>query len=258
VRILWITDIHADKKTEKEKEELLCRLEAARSDVLFLTGDIAEGEITALFLEDLWERFRKPVFFVLGNHDYHGSFLEDKRRDFSEKYSKDLVYLPSMEGVDLGNGRGLVGIDNWYNLLDHPEREQRLEDFEAVLDFQGCDKKVLESICQELCDKAIEELDLKLKKAFASYREIDILMHVPPFYPRLIYGEMGAKDPFAFCWSCHPLGQFLMGQLKKHPHISVRIFSGHTHKKGFYKPLSNLEVRIGNPASCIQIANSFA
>jgi predicted MPP superfamily phosphohydrolase len=249
--MLWISDIHGDKKTEKELLALIDSLDSSRASSICITGDIAEGNHIDWFLERLYQKVKKPILFVLGNHDYHHTGINKRYLDFSKRYTSGIVYVPSIDVIELDEGVGLIGIDNWYNLSDHPchRMQERLQDFDFIEELNPLGKDELVTFFEKASEKSIEELDRKLTLGCKKHKKLYVLMHVPPFHPHYFYGEEISDNPWAFCFSCDPIGRFLIEFMQKHSDHAITVLSGHTHIQGSYQPLINLEALVASPCS---------
>ena len=70
VKLSWATDIHLDHASEAARRRF-CQSVQEQADALVVTGDIAESHILVSALESLATLTERPVYFVLGNHDYY-------------------------------------------------------------------------------------------------------------------------------------------------------------------------------------------
>ena len=70
MRLAWLTDIHlnfvgtAARRALMEKVERVC-------DAVVISGDIAESHDVEGYLTEMEEIVQKPIYFVLGNHDFY-------------------------------------------------------------------------------------------------------------------------------------------------------------------------------------------
>lgn len=108
-----MSDIHGDKKTEKELLDFIDTLDSSRASSICITGNIAEDHHIDWFLERLYQKVEKPIFF-LGNHDYHHTGINKRYLDFSKRYTSGIVYVPAIDVIELDEGIGLIGIDRIY------------------------------------------------------------------------------------------------------------------------------------------------
>lgn len=135
LRIGQISDIHSgsfyNKKAVLGGVEMLLR---EKTDVIFFTGDLVNGEATEMNdYQDIFSKVKAPlgVFSTLGNHDYgdYGDWnsIADKQRNH-----RDLIATHKNMGWDLllnenrrlkvGNEEiGILGIENWSEYSRFPK-----------------------------------------------------------------------------------------------------------------------------------------
>ena len=63
-----------------------------QADALVVTGDIAESPTLSSALTSLATLTERPVYFVLGNHDFYRGTVVDTRRQVGDVASENLVY----------------------------------------------------------------------------------------------------------------------------------------------------------------------
>src|SRR4051812_35859838 len=83
VNIAWATDIHLDATTEEARRAFYADLVTAAPEFLLLAGDIGRAETVETYLREIAGLIDRPVYFVLGNHDYYDALIpgvEWKRR----------------------------------------------------------------------------------------------------------------------------------------------------------------------------------
>src|SRR5262245_44497609 len=74
MRAAWLTDIHLNFLRTDDLYGFLDALWAMNVDAFLVSGDIAEAMDILYYLKKMDAALDRPVFFVLGNHDYyHGS-----------------------------------------------------------------------------------------------------------------------------------------------------------------------------------------
>ena len=79
MKLAWATDIHLCHAGESARRTF-CQSVSEQADLLVVTGDIAESQILGTALTALASQTERPVYFVLGNHDfYHGSIAATRR-----------------------------------------------------------------------------------------------------------------------------------------------------------------------------------
>ena len=80
-KVAWLTDLHLDHLDSDQRDEFFKEVSELDIDAILLGGDIGKANSVVRYLEQLASAVRKPIFFVLGNHDYyHGSMKEVRQR----------------------------------------------------------------------------------------------------------------------------------------------------------------------------------
>jgi len=72
MRLAWLTDIHLKFLAHDFRQGFL---EAVRdrADSVFISGDIGESHTIEALLGEMEATIQKPIYFVLGNHDFYFS-----------------------------------------------------------------------------------------------------------------------------------------------------------------------------------------
>src|SRR5262245_40164061 len=119
MNLLWLTDPHLnflpDVWASKALGQYLCRERSF--DAVVLSGDIAEAdslrELLSAFAQGVAPR---PVYFVLGNHDYYrGSFASVRRSLRGDLREPNLIWLDEAEVALLDEETALVGHQGWFD-----------------------------------------------------------------------------------------------------------------------------------------------
>src|SRR3990167_506120 len=86
---------------------------------VFLTGDLSNAKNLVYHLSILEQACERPIYFVLGNHDFYGASIEAVRKTMREltNMSQYLKYLPTTQYVALSPTTALIGHDGWYDGL---------------------------------------------------------------------------------------------------------------------------------------------
>jgi Icc protein len=114
MRLAWLTDIHLNFVDAIRLRQFLESVKQ-RSDAVAVSGDIAESPDIAIYLGIMEETLQKPVYFVLGNHDFYRGSIANTRVQVADmaQRSKLLKYLTAMEVVELTPRTAIVGHDGW-------------------------------------------------------------------------------------------------------------------------------------------------
>jgi 3',5'-cyclic-AMP phosphodiesterase len=114
MRLAWLTDIHLNFVDAARVDEFLASVRD-RADAVAVSGDIAEGHNLCLYGSDMAEAIQKPIYFVLGNHDFYRRSIPQVRTTVADlaSESKYLNYLTAMNVVELTHDTAIIGHDGW-------------------------------------------------------------------------------------------------------------------------------------------------
>lgn len=256
MRLAWATDIHLNFVPVAER----CRFYDSvrqQADALVVTGDIGESLSIALYLKEMDALIERPVYFVLGNHDfYHGS-VADTRFHVAQlvRESQYLVYLSQAGVAELTATTALVGHDGWADArlgdYDRSEVVRVVNDY-RLIDELRCwessatpDKAAIRKVLNSLGDEAARRLAADLPLAAAKYRQVIVATHVPPFREAAWYEGRPSDDDYLPHFSCKAMGDSLLGAARSYPKCKLLVLCGHTHGGGELSLLDNLQVLTG-------------
>ena len=256
MKIIWCSDIHLNFLTELSRQEYykkIAQASTSKSDVIVISGDIAESHCVIPFIKGMEAATGLLVCFVLGNHDFYGSSIKDVRK-LSSKLDGYLAHHP----VELFRDHTiLLGVDGWGDCRygDYENSHLTMSDWlyidelrsaygtRTYLPRQGSD--ALKETLQDLADRDAKQLAKNVRKAVKSgYKRIIMVTHVPPFEEACLYAGKKSTPgglPF-FASKC--LGEAILPIAKKNPDIDFLWLSGHTHSRAEYKPCDNMTVRV--------------
>lgn len=246
----WITDPHIDHLESDGFATLINMIKADRSNGVILTGDISCAATCILLLKDLHRKIKIPIYFVLGNHDFYGSWIQSVRSTASmlEEQNSDLRYLTTLTSpIELAPGVGLIGHDGWYDAGygDFENSPVQMDDLTQIKDFVQLTKAGLGKKLDELGAEAAEHLKEQLKLTLCSYDQVILAMHVPPFREACLYEGKVANDFNLPFYCCKSVGDVILEIMDNAPEKQLLVLCGHTHHKAEYKPLPNVKVRVG-------------
>ena len=253
VRVAWTTDIHLswiDQPTERD--ELVRSINADSPDAVVITGDVAEGVNTADYLRKLDAEFERPVYFVLGNHDFYGRSIRQGRRETAllAAESSHLVYLTTAGVVELASNTAIIGHDGWSDarLGDYEHSQVWLPDFVAVEDLAEVshDREQLRRRLHALGDEAAREIASVLPEALEKYPRVVLATHVPPYRESAWYDGRFSDPHWLPFFSCRAVGDLLRRVMQSRPDRELLVLCGHTHGGGEARILDNLRVLTGS------------
>lgn len=249
MRYAWLTDIHLEFLGDKEVVAFVKELAAQRFDGLFLTGDISTATKIEHHLQLIEELYQAPVYFVLGNHDYYGGAIETVRKMVEEACNKSkwLHWLPTSGVVALGKDTCLIGHDGWADgrLGDYAGSKVLLNDYVKIQDFVQAGDVGRLALLGSLGDQGAAYLKDILPGALEQYRQVIVLIHIPPFKESCWHkGEISADDWLPH-FSCKAVGDVLAKSMAAAPDKQMVVLCGHTHSSGECQILPNLQIKTG-------------
>jgi 3',5'-cyclic AMP phosphodiesterase CpdA len=247
--LAWCTDIHLDFLQDAEVEAF-CR-EIARADpaALLLSGDISVAPSLTQHLLGLEKHLQRPIYFVLGNHDYYGGSIAGVRERVQRlcRDSPWLHWLPAAGVVPLNRDTGLLGHDGWGDgRLGAGIRSRVLmTDFYCIEDLASLSTPELFQKLAALGDEAAAYLRGALREGLERFPRLILLTHVPPFRESCWHEGRISDDDFLPHFTCRAVGDVLRELMQARPDRDLTVLCGHTHGRGYAEILPNLRVWTG-------------
>lgn len=258
MKLDWITDPHLDHLAgEREIIAFVEELHARDSEGLLLTGDIAQSETLYDYLGIISGAYQRPVYFVLGNHDYYGAWMHqtrDRVQAVCEAVPEGILnWMPDAGVLMLSPETAVVGHDGMYDgQAGVPGLELGLTDFHVP-------HGVLDMIrALELGSRHLFELLLELGRASADHvresvrqavrrgaRRVLVITHVPPFLESSYFRGRPSDPRSAPFYVNRSLGEALLELSSERPDVQLDVFAGHTHGARVHRAADNLVVRVG-------------
>ncbi|MBS0289814.1 MAG: metallophosphoesterase [Proteobacteria bacterium] len=252
MKFSWLTDIHLNFLYEDKRKQYYEAINR-NCDAIIISGDIAEANSITRILEEMVSYINKPIYFVLGNHDYyHGQINEVRDEMRSLTLSNSLLFwLGCCEPIKLDEHTILIGEDGWADgrYGDYANTPVSLNDSRLIADlfqervlgrFQLLDKM------RQLADQDANNLYAKLKKAAQEgARKIIVVTHVPPFRETAMHEGKMSSDDFLPFFSSKVTGDILLKFANECSSIEILVLCGHTHDECIYHPLNNLTILAG-------------
>jgi predicted phosphohydrolase len=254
MRLAWATDLHLNFVSQAGRRRFLDSTRD-RADALVVSGDIAESPSLVGTLHEMDAVLGRPIYFVLGNHDYYHGSVAGTRRSVAAALvrSRFLTYLSGADVVELTPGTALVGHDGWGDarLGDFEASDVLLNDFYLVDELRQwrdrltLDKPRLREVLQALGDEAAAHLKRVLPVAAARYPQVIVVTHVPPCRDAAWYQGRPSGDDYLPFFTCKAAGDALLEAAGAHPRCRFVVLCGHTHGGGEVQILENLRVATG-------------
>lgn len=246
MRLAWATDLHLNFTNRTVQADFLRALAAPESDALVITGDIGEAPDFDLYLANIAKAYPRPVYFVLGNHDYYRSTIAEVR----DRAARIPGWLNTAGVVELAPGVGLIGHDGWADarLGRYWQSPVSLSDFILIRDFRGQDKMGRLRLMEQLGNEAAAHFRAHLPAALERYPHVIVATHVPPFREATWHEGRISDDDWLPFFSSKAAGEAIAEAAQQYPGGRVTVLCGHTHGAGETQPLPNLRVITGGAA----------
>lgn len=244
-RLAWCTDVHFNLVGASRTADFGRSL-AEGSDACLLTGDIAEADSLVSLLSAFAGAYGKPVYFVLGNHDFYGSSFAKVRAAVTALCST----FPLLNW--LGDGRvhqvgtsELCGVDGWYDAqLGDRDSRLRMSDFDLIADLKRIDyhRQLLAKFAELGQESAVEARETLARTAG---RQVIFATHVPPYKGATWHKGKNSEVGWLPFMSNKALGFVLSEFADSRPNTTLTTLCGHTHSPGRYQDRPNHVVLTG-------------
>lgn len=232
-RYIWLSDTHINMSILPfMKRRFIGRLNSVESDGLIITGDISNGVMLESDLRYLATHYDRPIYFVLGNHDYywrHRDSVEEDVRRLCQKHN-NLVWLSEEDSVQLDHGVSLVGDEGWYDVsAGRPDLTQWCIDRLINLDYLPMTNYAQQTLAwRERAKASAKKLCRKVKIALEHNDTVYIATHFPPWPEATLSNWQLSRDYWIPYNTNVVLGQELEF-LMKNCEGKLIVLCGHTH-----------------------------
>jgi predicted MPP superfamily phosphohydrolase len=252
-KYIWLTDTHLNKVNPITKTSFIYRLRQEKPKGIFLTGDISNGLLTGFDLKIMAKFLGCPIYFVLGNHDYHfSSSFEDTHVKIRElcKENPNLIWMTESDPIPLTEEIAVIGTEGWYDAGAGNAKYLKVTPdwlmIKELRDLSTMEDRVL--AFQKLADESCIKITKKLEQALSQgYKTIYLLTHIPPW--REATRNVGTIfENFWLPYNANlRLGDTIEKIMKNHPDRHVICLAGHTHDPKTVRICSNIECHVGYP-----------
>ena len=269
--VVWLSDIHLNFLSADNILHFIASLKKIPAEAIWISGDIGESDTLIEYLENLSLELQIPIYFVLGNHDYYRSSIEEVRSKIQDlnNNSQDLFWLNDTAVVEISPDIGLIGHDSWADggLGDYFNSNLIMSDFFLIEDFSPFEVKSIKidqalrnttelfelilgnkskqkrlALMQKLAHEAADHFKKHLPSALKQYQHIYLLTHIPPFQKACWYKGKPTDDFGLPYFACKTVGDILIDIMHRHPQRNLTVLCGHTHERVEVNILDNLKV----------------
>lgn len=249
MRLAWLTDLHLNFLGSDEAQAFCAELAEADADAFLITGDVGEAHDVIGYLNALDTHLQRPLYFVLGNHDFYRGSIERVREKASAiaGYCPLVRWLPAAGVVPLTKGTCLVGHDGWADGRngDYWGSTVELNDWHLIEDLAGLNRADRLVQLQRLGDYAAAHFRTVLPSALDQYRHVIVATHVPPFPEACVWQGRPTDDDWLPHMSCKAVGDALREAMAARPDRMMTVLCGHTHQAAEAQILPNMRVITG-------------
>lgn len=276
MKLAWATDLHLDMAGDLLGKINQLSISSKDCDAVLLTGDISISNFVVQHLSMLETMLEKPIYFVLGNHDYYGSSFNIVRKNVVDlcRSSSYLRYMTATPYIKLGDGKYLVGHDGWYDAQNGNPHGNSIfmNDWMQISNYNsalrgsyggfGINKNVIIDISRRLAQDSVNHIANAIKAVIKNSEHIIVMTHVPPFRESFNAADKyrGVSVMEVIPWyTSKIMGDTLIAAAKAYPGVKFTVLSGHVHSHYDDDLLNNLNVKVGraiygNP----QLANKLS
>lgn len=254
MKLCWLTDTHLDFLDHAARHAFYQKLQDQKTDGILISGDIADGRTVCDILLEMLAYTQKPIYFVLGNHDYYHSSVAILRATVSALCADhpQLHWLSESPCIALTPDTVLVGDDTWADgrYGDYANSGMVLNDSRLIQELYAghiLGRFQLLDAMQQLADADAVRLKKHLVSAIAAHqpKKIIVLVHVPPFIENCTHeGAISGPEALPF-FASQITGEVLRSVAAQHPEVAFHVLCGHSHSAAMHQPLSHMTVQTG-------------
>lgn len=245
----WMTDLHLDALPEEKWKQFFRTLSHEAFEALLIGGDVVNGINSLKVLKEIEGIIERPLYFVLGNHDFYYGSIEKIRKLAKALAMKkrNLHYLTYTDPIPLSADVALVGHDGWSDARtgNFLASTIMLNDYLFIDELKKLKGRDLEGKLQELGSDAASSAEKVLLKALSQFKKVLFLTHSPPFREACLYEGKVCDDNWGPHFVATAVGQMLLQVAKVNPDKSILVLSGHSHEKADVVITENVRVLSG-------------
>ncbi len=282
MKLAWTSDLHlvflrpAAESNDDTLAQWLEQLAQQSFDALAISGDISEAPQLHEHLTMLESYVQRPIYFVLGNHDYYWSSFGEVLSALQAftSGSTHLHCLDLMDYIDITSTTALIGHGCWGDggYGDFQNSQIMLNDWKVIDELRkwqkgpwrlsclkrcgACEEEVMklkvvpddldrEEMAEQLRtlgERAAEHIRRVLPLALEAKPNVVLLTHTPPFAPRCVRTRT-SWDWWAPHAGCKAAGDAIEEIMNEHPNHQLLILSGHVHSASCIQVTRNIEQR---------------
>ncbi len=250
MKLLWLTDLHLDQTEESARSRFFWKLRNTAFDAAVITGDISSS---CRLVEDLKALSHacapRPVYFVLGNHDFYGSSFADvdTRVNIVCKTYPNLIHLGQGEVIPLSEKSCLIGHRGWADGIAGVGSSSLVHNRDAfwINDLESLPRPELFDKMKTLGRASGRYFLDWLPEAFEKFERVWIATHVPPFEDAATFNGRLGGSYYLPHYSNVSAGAAIRNVAKRFREKQVSVLAGHTHSAANVRLWPGISVNTG-------------
>jgi predicted phosphohydrolase len=244
-KLAWCSDIHLEFLDDNSVMAFARQLQESNTEGVLITGDISNSQRLIYHLSALERGVGQRIFFVLGNHDYWGSSLENVRKNMHglHNVSQYLKYMTELSYVPVTPITAVVGDDGWYdaNYGNWKTTLLKLNDWQNTHDFiqvgGAANVAAVVGVARKIAHEGTTHLMNSIKAAIRYHKHLIVITHVPP------YSQLAGPAEGIPWFSNKYMGDMLTAAAAAYPNIKFTVLCGHSHYESVINVSANMTVR---------------
>ena len=237
--LTWITDPHLEFCPVQDRMALYELINKSAGQVVLVTGDISAGRHRYGHYCELAREVKKPIYFVLGNHDRYGTTFADAEAvcACACKENANFLRLDGSQTISLSESVGLVGVDGWADGLGGlgSETKARINDFSYIKDFAKLAENEVFLRMAELARGYADALEPSLRQGLEEFKTVIVATHLPPFEAAAWHDGKPTSPDYQPFFSSPTLGKMIKAVSAGYPKRRILVLCGHTHEVGVFE-----------------------
>jgi len=245
-KIAWFSGPKLDSVSNIQVMMLCEAIDDANVDAIVINGNIAQPKE---FSERIswFDYSNKPLYFVLGPHDYSGQLVQTVREKMSTQYgkNKNCNWLTVTEPVKLSKTTALIGVDGWGDIRIGKKFHTKLLMTEhcRIDDLrQSTNKRDILWKLRSLAEADAKLAKKKLTSALKRFKNVIFMSHIAPYANALLKDEQLPNEHLLPYYVSKCLGDVITDVAKQYTDNNITVLCSPTANNVVYKELDNVTV----------------
>lgn len=248
-KYIWHTDTHLNLAWPFSINNLVRNIRHENPTGVFITGDISNGKNVENHLDKLASQLDTNIYFVLGNHDYHGRTVDsvhDDMKRLCDRHS-NLYWMTNSGIISLTEDIALIGTEGWYDAHHGDSGWIKFTvDRLLTIDFKSTSFDEQLKTFRQMAQNSANMIEKLLEKALEQHKIVYILTHFPP-WKEATRDEGTLMENFWLPYNTNIiLGKKIEKVMEGRNKKKVIVLSGHTHQQTSITVQRNIECRVAN------------